>query len=317
MRALALLLALLLAAAPARAGFTASDVGTAGAQFLKLGAGARAAGMAEAYTAIADEADAIYWNPASLPRIDGRSAAFMHSVLPAGVNYEFAGYGQSLGRSGGVGASVQYLSQPGIDQTDSAGDPTGSTFHPADVAAAVGAGYTVRKEDLGLITGASFGVTGKYIESTLTRTVRTYAADVAFLSRPFDVFDHPVRVSYVAQNLGGALKFQQKSDNLPTNLRLGSSFGLTKDWVLALDVDEPVDNHGYLAAGTEYRASFGEDATFAGRFGFNTRNFSDAGGLGGFAFGVGARFHSLGVDYSFSPLGALGATHTVSIGYKF
>ncbi|MEQ1920553.1 MAG: hypothetical protein ABL955_15300, partial [Elusimicrobiota bacterium] len=56
--------ALLLAALPAAA--MSSAAGTSGAQFLKLGSGARAGAMADAFAAIADDANAAYYNPAGL-----------------------------------------------------------------------------------------------------------------------------------------------------------------------------------------------------------------------------------------------------------
>ena len=36
------------------------------AQFLKIGVGARASAMGEAFTAVANDASALYWNPAGL-----------------------------------------------------------------------------------------------------------------------------------------------------------------------------------------------------------------------------------------------------------
>ena len=103
-----------LAAGPARA----DTKGTSAAQLLKLGAGARATALGEAYTAAADDASAIYWNPAALTRIDGQSLNLMHAELLGGISYEFLGYGQNLGEGRAWGASLQYLSVPVITETD-------------------------------------------------------------------------------------------------------------------------------------------------------------------------------------------------------
>lgn len=317
MRALALA-ALLCALAPAaRAGFQTADKGSSGAQFLKLGGGARAEGLGEAYTALPEEADAVYWNPAALTRIAHHSATVMHQALPAGINYEFAAYGQKIGSAFAAGGSVQYLSQPPIDQTDSEGFATGSTFRPADFAAAAGGAYVVHNEDLGIFDGASFGATGKYIRSTITKTASTFAADIGFLSAAFPVFDRDMRLAYVATNLGGTLKFQQLSDGLPTNLRLGASWELAKGWLVSMDIDEPVDNTPYYAFGTEYRLEVGEDASFSGRAGVDTRAIGEAGGLSGLTLGLGARFKSYGLDYAFAPQGALGMTNSLSLAFSF
>ena len=43
-----------------------AKVGTFGAQFLKIGVSARATGMGSAYTAVADNAEGVYWNPAGI-----------------------------------------------------------------------------------------------------------------------------------------------------------------------------------------------------------------------------------------------------------
>ena len=43
---------------------TVSKTGTTAAQFLKIGIGARALAMGGAYSAVSDDATALYWNPA-------------------------------------------------------------------------------------------------------------------------------------------------------------------------------------------------------------------------------------------------------------
>jgi hypothetical protein len=273
--------------------------------------------MGEAYTALPTEADAIYWNPAALTRVEHHSATLMHEALPAGINYEFLGYGQKLGASTALGASVQYLSQPSIDQTDSSGFSTGSTFRPSDFAAAAGGAYAFHNEDFGVFDGASLGATVKYIRSSITTTASTVGGDLGFLSAPFAVFDRDMRIAYVASNLGGTLKYQQKAESLPTNLRLGASWALTKGWLLAFDVDEPLDNSPYYALGTEYRLQVNDDASFSGRLGVSTRALGDAGSFSGLSLGLGARLKNYGLDYAFAPLGALGMTNTLSLNYSF
>jgi hypothetical protein len=316
-RAAVLALCAALCAAPARAGFQTADEGSSSAQFLKLGGGARAEGMGEAYTAMPTEADALYWNPAALQRVSHHSFTFMHQSLPAAINYEFLGYGQKVGSSAGLGASIQYLSQPSIDQTDSSGFSTGSTFRPSDFAAAAGGAYALHGDDFGPFDGASFGATVKYIQSSITRTASTVGADVGFLSAPVFLLDREFRVAYVAQNLGGTLKYQQHGESLPTNLRLGASWALTKSWLLSADIDEPLDNIPYYALGTEYRIEAGEETSFSARCGVSTRAIGDSGSFSGFSFGLGARFRSYGVDYALAPLGALGLTNSLSLNYSF
>ena len=53
---------MVLLATPARA--QNNNIGTVGVQFLQLGVGARAVGMGGAYVGVADNVDALFWNPA-------------------------------------------------------------------------------------------------------------------------------------------------------------------------------------------------------------------------------------------------------------
>ena len=46
--------------------FGVDKVGTTAAKFLSIGVGSNAVGMGGSYTSIADDATAMYWNPAGL-----------------------------------------------------------------------------------------------------------------------------------------------------------------------------------------------------------------------------------------------------------
>jgi len=67
-------------------------VGTLGGQSLKIGVGARAAAMGDAYVAIADDATAVYWNPAGIARLSGQSVTVNHTAWPADILFDQAAY---------------------------------------------------------------------------------------------------------------------------------------------------------------------------------------------------------------------------------
>lgn len=46
------------------------QVGTSMANFLKVGVGARALAMGDAYVALCDDISSLYWNPGALDRIE-------------------------------------------------------------------------------------------------------------------------------------------------------------------------------------------------------------------------------------------------------
>lgn len=68
----------------------AQEAGQAG-EFLRFGVGAKAIGLGRAFTSIADDASALYWNPAglsSLPKV-GATFMFMHLPMRAGASYNY------------------------------------------------------------------------------------------------------------------------------------------------------------------------------------------------------------------------------------
>jgi hypothetical protein len=87
-----------------------AKVGTAGAQFLKLGVGARANGMGDAFVAVSNDATAMYYNPAGLTQLYDREIIFTHVDYPAEIAYEFVGLAYPLYRVGGVFGRLEHVS---------------------------------------------------------------------------------------------------------------------------------------------------------------------------------------------------------------
>ena len=56
-----------------------AKVGTVGGQFLKLGVGARAAGMGASFVSVADDASSVFWNPAGVARVTRNVIAVNHA----------------------------------------------------------------------------------------------------------------------------------------------------------------------------------------------------------------------------------------------
>ena len=84
--------------------FSSSAKGTTAADFLQLGVGGRAMGLGGAYTAVADDASALYWNPAGLTSVEKRDVTFMHAQYLQSSFYDYAAYAQNLGKYGAFGA---------------------------------------------------------------------------------------------------------------------------------------------------------------------------------------------------------------------
>jgi long-subunit fatty acid transport protein len=48
--------------------------------------------MGNAYVAIADDATAVYWNPAGIARLSGQSITLNHTAWPADISFDQAAY---------------------------------------------------------------------------------------------------------------------------------------------------------------------------------------------------------------------------------
>lgn len=293
-------------AQPAFAAFGGGDKGTSAAQFLKLGAGARAAGMGEAYSAVCADAGAVYWNPGALSALRGVSGTFTHAGLFGALTYDYLGYAQSLKNIGTVALGIQYLSAGRIPETDSGGFETGNNMTPVQLA--VSAAYS-RK-----IGGFGIGAAAKYIRSRLAGSASALAADAGILSP--GLINDKLRLAFVVQNAGGGLKYGQRADPLPLNFKLGGAFSFSDKLILGLDVNFPRDNGLYAGAGAEYLFRYSA-VSFAGRLGYNTRTPGDIDGMAGVSAGLGIMFRNLALDYAFIPFGSLGSAHRISLNFNF
>ncbi|MBI4063025.1 MAG: PorV/PorQ family protein [Elusimicrobia bacterium] len=301
------------------AGFSTKAKGTTSANFLKLAPGARAIAMGEAYSALTDDSLALYWNPAGLSYMASRhSVNFMHALYVEEINFGYAAYAAKLPNNlGSIATSVHYLNVGAIDQTDTIGNPIGS-YSPKDAAYALGWG--------GKFFGLGFGLSGKYISSKILNSASTYAADIGVQARQLFSYEK-LTLAATAKNIGPGLKFHQERDPLPFEFRLGSSYLVvenlpgsdyfTHDSVIAtMDAVFPIDNEPYGAFGLEHAKIFG-DIPVAGRLGFNSRSWGDLSGFSGVSLGFGTIYKNLTVDYTLAPLGELGLTHRMSVGYAF
>jgi len=303
-------ISLILFASAASADFNSNARGTTTANFLKLGVGARAVAMGEAFSAVADDATALYWNPAGLARLDKRSATFMHAPYLESSFYDYGAYAQRSNRHA-WGAGIQYFSAGRIPETDEFNNALGS-FSPYDLAASLG--YAYRLSDRLSEEGYYLGVTGKFIQSKILATASTVALDAGFQT---PAYGDRLRLAFAITNLGGTLKFEEEAEHLPLALRLGSALQLTEKWLASLDVAFPKDNSPYAAVGAEYQWHATESLKFAGRMGYNSRTTGDIDGLTGLSFGFGAGLEKIAFDYAFLPYGILGLTHRISLTLEF
>ena len=179
-----------------------SAVGTTSAEFLLMGAGARGMALGPAFGALTRDVEALYYNPANLPLMEGAEARF--SVMPyfANTNYLWVGAAVPLG-GGEYGFGVS-LSNFGFS-----GQPVYTEEDPNNDLQLT---YGVSETALGLSFAHAFidrfsgGVTFKLITDQLGQsTAHGFAFDVG-TNFHSELAGRPVSMSFVIQNLGSSLK---------------------------------------------------------------------------------------------------------------
>jgi hypothetical protein len=280
-----------------------SSAGTSTAQFLKLGAGARAAGMGDAYVGVSDDASAVYWNPAGLAGLTSKEVSFNQAFWFDNITYQFVS-GILPTEIGTFGIGLQYLSYGAIPGMTNTGVSTGD-FSPYDLMAGVSYGRMFGDLDA--------GATLKYISSKINNTASAEAVD---LGARYRFFGGKLTTGLMVQNLGTKMKFVSAEDPLPLNVRLGGSYNFGDDWLAALDLNQPNDDNLYACVGGEKKFMMGGDMQIAGRVGYTTLT-KDATGTKGISVGVGFGYKQLMLDASFAPYSDLGDTTKITFGAKF
>src|SRR5262249_47352684 len=112
--------------------FGSDEVGTSGAAFLKIGPGARPAAMGEAFTGVADDIHAIYYNPAGLALLKKPELTAMHMQWFQSINYEFAAFAYPTEKYGTWGFAVSDLHTDNIDRRTDDTDAAINQFSATD-----------------------------------------------------------------------------------------------------------------------------------------------------------------------------------------
>jgi hypothetical protein len=227
-------------------GTAQAQVSTSAVPFLLIAPNSRASGMGEAGTGLADDASALYWNPAGLAYQHGQEISISHANWLPQFNLpdlfiDYLVYRRDMPEiDGTLAASVTYLNLGTFTRTEN--DPTPlEEFKAYEFAVTVGYATKV-SESLGL------GVNGRFIHSVLApfgtaeeqgRGIASgFSFDFGLLYRPrtleipftgLDVGDH-LSVGLDISNLGPALTYIDKAqaDPLPTNFRLGLAYKIIK-----------------------------------------------------------------------------------------
>jgi len=175
-----------------------SKVGTAAAQFLKIGVGARAMGLGGTFSAIANDVSTIYWNPAGIANLKTTSIGFTHSQWFADISHDFAGVTIPISTSDFIAVQATSLNT-GEQEVTTVTQPngTGVFYDVRDLA--IGLSYARQLTDR-----FSVGLSAKYIMQKLhNETASSITLDIgSYLRTGF----HSLIIGMAISNFGGTMQ---------------------------------------------------------------------------------------------------------------
>lgn len=305
--------------------------GLTGAAFLKVGVGARAAGLGSAVTALRGDVNQLFWNPAGIVIENQQFAASFNynkwiadiGHHSAAVVYTWEGVGTvglgfiSFGLSG-IAADRDIPIDPGlssfrIDRNTSA------TYDYRDIAVQVSFARQVT-------TQLSLGMTVKSISQSIDgHAAQAVAVDFGSVYS-IEILDWMIGARF--SNLGGDMKFFDIAYGLPLSFSIGTTIApinnKTGKLMLAVDAVKPQDGPQYFFSGIEY--AYASMIAVRGGWKFNYSGSEDEGTstrgpvkntVEGLTLGAGVSTnidgYAIGLDYAYTQMALVSAGHRVSV----
>jgi hypothetical protein len=315
-----------------------SNVATTAAPFLEIGVGSRAIGMGGAFVATANDASAMYWNPAGLGKLNSTELIFVHTNWLADITFDYAGVILPIQKVGTLGASITMLNMGEMEvRTVDMQNGTGEFFNASDMALTVSYGFSLTdrfalglnakyllqriwKEsaqgfaiDIGTIYQT--GIAGLRIGAALTN----FGTDMQMAGNDLLVY-HDIDPNQLGNNDRIFAQMQTQSWPLPLNFQLGLAMDVIQNQMhrltLASDAVHPIDNKECIHLGAEYAL---QERYFL-RVGYRSLFLQDS--EEGLTLGGGISMALLGnfrinIDYAYADFGRLQNAQRFSINLRF
>jgi len=267
------------------------------APWLRMGVGAKAMAMGTAQTAVAEDATAAYWNPASLATLRLFEASLMYTAgMKAERNHNYV---SAALRAEGIGTfSLSWINSgiSGVNQYDDEGGYIGS-FDVANNAFQLSYGRA-------LGAGFALGISGKYLQEDLADNTG-YGLDAGLLFHPYDELHFGVSVKDLSAKLG--------NDQIPYEARLGMGLWAYRPLLLTADLIQVKDEDMTGAIGAAYHVDLNDQTNFYVAAGLNDAMRDSR----GFTAGFGVGFKSFDVRYAYvtEPVSVLDVNHRLSVNF--
>ena len=305
--------------------------GIAAFQFLKLGVGARGVALGETFVAVANDASALYWNPAGLAQFSENQIIIAHTEYVVDLKHEFFGAVYHLTPNDAVGFSITSLHTDEMEvTTETQPFGTGTYFSFGDIAFGASLGKKMTDQ-------FSFGVTFRYVQETLdVLKMRGVMVDLGTYywtglgSSRFAVvvsnFGGDVAPSGELTEYNGAVVNSFQSFSPPTQFKLGFAMEPMETEnqrvTTSIELNHPNDNSENVHLGIEYQwekwlwLRAGIKRTIGERL-LGSDNTSSNDVTAGFGVAAPLATSRVNIDYAYANFNRLGSVHRVSLGITF
>lgn len=271
-----------------------------GLAFLKLGVGARALAMGDAYSSVSEDGTAVIYNPARLNSGNNHNVTLMYNSAMKDMKNNFIGAKLRYNKLG-IGIGLLKTSVDEIEIRNIPGAPI-DKFDAQNISLNVSLCYEFYKN-------LSVGITSKLLyEKIYIDEASGYAFDIGT-----NYTKDNLSISFVLSNLGSVNALKETSTKLPTSIRFGGAYTFTKNnlnFILALEGFKVLDG-GKLHVNTGAEVCY-RDLLFV-RAGYQTAYENK-----GFTTGIGFKYKGIILDYAFIPYSnSFGTSNTISLGFNF
>lgn len=282
--------------------YSADYTGVNTATFLRLIPDAKSAALGRAFTGVADNGAAAFFNPAGLSYQDGLNLLFAHHILFEDIKKEFLSIKLNSTTSPlTVAISGMYINYGNLNKT--------TYLQPAGIGTfSANEGYIMlslaQKIENNFSLGGNLKLLHRKIDDLDDEGI---AGDLSIL---FRFPDNGIQIGAGVFNIGPKLSMYDRKESLPLMYRTGLGWKLLNDQLtFAFDLFKVKDEKLQLGLGVDFNFS---KIIFL-RCGYNSEN--DIGN--GFAYGLGFKINELTLDYAYEPNDDVGDAHYFALAFNF
>ncbi|MHB9155380.1 MAG: PorV/PorQ family protein [Endomicrobiales bacterium] len=294
-------------------GFAREDGGVPGA-FLSFGAGARSLAMGKTFVGVADDASAVYWNPAGLTQLKTQDITALYASLYDETAYSFISYARPVAGSGAIGIAVVNLNSGGFQLRDEFNYDTGiaslnETAAIISYAKTLWYGSTAKGDGGRLSAGINLKAVNQNIDSTgdtgYGMDLGLFWSHCAAESECGSILA-PLSIGLSLQNvIAPSLKLRNEADTYPLGVTLGFGYRFFEEkLLLALDINQISGRQLKMHLGGEYVLN----KLIAFRVGLDETELTS---------GLGFKWNNYSLDYAFAYHDAWSANENLGISHRF